>query len=107
AEPAGEEELAIALLAKLSRVFLLVPLCFVLIFWIKNKTTGSKEERAKVSFPYFLLGFIAMSLFGSYGIGTIVNISSTSLDFISEGTTFLLVAAMLVLGVNVRLQAIS
>lgn len=106
AEPAGEEELAIALLAKLSRVFLLVPLCFVLIFWIKHKTTGSKEERAKVSFPYFLLGFIAVSLFGSYGIGTIVDISSTSLDFISEGTTFLLTAAMVGLGVNVSLQAI-
>src|SRR5699024_12293942 len=90
AEPAGEEELAIALLAKLSRVFLLVPLCFVLIFWVKHKTTGSKEERAKVSFQYFLLGFIAVSLFGSYVIGTIVDNSSTSLDFIGEGSTFLL-----------------
>lgn len=96
----------IALLAKLSRVFLLVPLCFILIFWVKNKTTGSKEERTQVSFPYFLLGFIAMSLFGSYGIGTIIDISFASLDIISEGTTFLLSAAMVGLGVNVSLQAI-
>src|SRR5699024_1840405 len=54
AEPAGEEELATALLAKISRVFLLVTLLFVLIFWVKHKTPVRKEERAKVSSPCYL-----------------------------------------------------
>lgn len=108
AEPAGESELAMALLAKLTRVFLLVPLCFVLIFWLKQRTAknGGTTQKNKVPFPYFLLGFIVMSLFGSYGIGNIVTVSAQSMEFISQVTTFLLSAAMVGLGLNVSLAAI-
>ena len=38
--PAGQDALAMALLAKLGRVFLLVPLCFVLMYVMKRKGKG-------------------------------------------------------------------
>src|SRR5699024_5295686 len=68
AAPAGDEALAVALLAKLGRVFLLVPLCFILIFVMQRKNKQA-DTTTKVSFPWFLLGFIMMSILGSYVLG--------------------------------------
>lgn len=106
AEPAGDNNLAMALLAKLSRVFLLVPLSFVLIFWMKNKLSKDKTSKVKISFPYFLLGFIAMSLYGSYFLNDTSTILFLSMEKINFITTFLLAAAMVGLGLNVSLQTI-
>src|SRR5699024_2828612 len=66
--PAGEDGLAIALLAKLGRVFLLVPLCFIFIYIMKRKTKD-EEADAKIEFPWFLVGFIILSILGSYVFG--------------------------------------
>ena len=54
-------------------------------------------------FPWFLIGFILMSLFGSYVLGSIIPISSNVMDNISTITTWLLTAAMVGLGLNVNL----
>lgn len=102
----GEDSLAIALLAKLGRVFLLIPLCFILMYIMKRKNTDDESSDAKVAFPWFLIGFIAMSLIGSYVIGPVVSVPSNVLDGISEFTTWCLTAAMVGLGLNVSLQAI-
>lgn len=105
AEPAGEEALGMALLAKLGRVFLLVPLCFILIFWMRRKKAGKAGETAsKVKFPYFLIGFIAMSLFGSYVLGEWIPVTDSFMGGISFATTFILTAAMVGLGLNVSLK---
>jgi uncharacterized integral membrane protein (TIGR00698 family) len=101
--PAGPNVLAIALLAKLGRVLLLIPVCFILMFWMKRKDAGS-ENKAKIEFPWFLIGFIAMSLFGSYILGQSVHVSKSVLDFISNATTFILTSAMVGLGLNVSLN---
>ncbi|MFC4023883.1 YeiH family protein [Oceanobacillus longus] len=107
AEPAGEEALAIALLAKLGRVFLLVPLCFVLIFWVKNRKSVDGTDNTKVKFPMFLLGFIAMSLFGSYVLGDLVPVTDNVMGVISFATTFILTSAMVGLGLNVSLKDVK
>jgi uncharacterized integral membrane protein (TIGR00698 family) len=101
--PAGPDGLAIALLAKLGRVLLLVPLCFILMYWVKRKNTDDTEE-AKIEFPWFLIGFILMSLFGSYVLGKSIPISKGALDGISTATTFILTSAMVGLGLNVSLR---
>ncbi|MBP1948017.1 YeiH family protein [Virgibacillus litoralis] len=101
AEPAGEDALAIALLAKLGRVFLLVPLCFILIFWMRNR---NDDGNTKVSFPWFLIGFIGMSLFGSYILGDIIPVTDGTMNAVSRITTFILTAAMVGLGLNVSLK---
>ncbi|RLL46677.1 putative sulfate exporter family transporter [Oceanobacillus piezotolerans] len=105
AEPAGEEALAMALLAKLGRVFLLVPLCFVLIYWMRHRKKGQAEE-AKVSFPWFLLGFIAMSIVGTYVLGDWIPVSNGFLDSTDLITTFVLTSAMVGLGLNVNLKEV-
>lgn len=104
AAPAGEEALAIGLLGKLGRVFLLVPLCFALMYIVKRKRTTVQEEETKVEFPWFLIGFIMMSLLGSYVLGVSIPVSVETMDTISSLTTWCLTAAMVGLGLNVNLR---
>lgn len=104
ADPAGEDALAIALLAKLGRVFLLVPLCFIFIFIMKRKAKGSSTSQTKVEFPYFLLGFIVLSILGSYVFGQSIPVSEQMMEIIYSLTTWLLTAAMVGLGLNVSLK---
>lgn len=104
AAPAGEDALAIALLAKLGRVFLLVPLCFILIYFMKRKSKGTAGEDAKIEFPWFLVGFILLSVFGSYVLGHSIPVSDNVMDGISTATTWILTAAMVGLGLSVSLK---
>jgi uncharacterized integral membrane protein (TIGR00698 family) len=104
AAPAGEDALAIGLLAKLGRVFLLVPLCFIFIYFMKRKSKDAQDEQSKVAFPWFLVGFIAMSILGSYVFGHSIPMSAGTMEGISIATTWILTAAMVGLGLNVSLQ---
>ncbi|GHH99580.1 YeiH family protein [Neobacillus kokaensis] len=101
--PAGPDGLAIALLAKLGRVLLLIPLCFILMYWMKRKNAGNAGD-TKIEFPWFLIGFILMSLFGSYVLGKSIPVSKAVMDGIATATTFILTAAMVGLGLNVSLR---
>lgn len=103
AAPGGQDALAIGLLAKLGRVFLLVPLCFLFMYIMKRKGSGDKSSDTKVEFPWFLMGFIIMSIIGSYVIGATIPVSSDFINGISELTTWCLTAAMVGLGLNVSL----
>lgn len=102
AAPAGQDGLAIGLLAKLGRVFLLVPLCFVLMYWMKRK--GTSHSDAKIEFPWFLAGFIIMSVLGSYALGKYIPASSSVMNGVSDVTTFILTMVMTGLGLNVSLS---
>ena len=104
AAPGGQDALAIGLLAKLGRVFLLVPLCFLFMYMMKRKGSGDENSDTKVEFPWFLIGFIIMSIIGSYVIGTTIQVSSDFINGISELTTWCLTAAMVGLGLNVSLE---
>jgi len=102
AEPGGANALATGLLAKLGRVFLLVPLCLLLIGW--KKRSGTFQSGTKVEFPWFMVGFIAMSVIGSYVLGDYIPVSASVLDGVSVVTTVLLSMAMVGLGLNVNLK---
>ncbi len=104
AEPAGDDALAIALLAKLSRVLLLVPVAFIYIYVMNRKNKQSHATQNKVPFPWFLLGFIATSILGSYVLGQSIPAPPNVMEFIYNITTWLLTAAMVGLGLNVHLQ---
>lgn len=94
---AGPDALSIGLLAKLGRVFLLIPLSFILSFWMRRK--NSQEAAKSAPFPWFLIGFLATSIIGTY-FHIPKNIISEISDVIGP---FLLAAAMVGLGLNVNL----
>lgn len=103
--PAGEDALALALLAKLGRVLLLVPLCFLLLFWVRRKQ-GSREDgaTARIEVPWFLFGFLLMSLLGTYGLPQGSEWVVSLMEAVKQITVFLLAMAMVGLGVNVSLR---
>ncbi|WP_198297590.1 YeiH family protein [Domibacillus aminovorans] len=103
AAPGGQDALAIGLLAKLGRVFLLVPLCFIFMYAMKKKISGDKSSDAKVEFPWFLIGFMIMSMIGSYVLGVSNPVSDEWLNGISILTAWCLTSAMVGLGLNVSL----
>ncbi len=102
AVPAGQDVLAHALLAKLARVFLLIPVCFILMLWMKKK--GKMEGEAKFEFPWFLIGFIVMSFVGTYIMGQEVLVSKSIMSDIAAFTSFLLTMSMTGLGLNISLK---
>lgn len=104
ATPAGQDGLAIGLLAKLGRVLLLVPLCFLLMYGMKR--TGQIQGGAKIEFPWFLIGFLAMSVLGSYVLGSLIPVTASFQNGVAQVTTFVLTMAMVGLGLNVNLRAL-
>jgi uncharacterized integral membrane protein (TIGR00698 family) len=112
ASPAGSEALTDGMLAKLCRVALLIPLCFAIVCVTKHRNrTQNRGDLAtpssnsvKFPFPWFLLGFIAMSLFGSYTLPVLVPETDNLLHGLSLITTLLLGMAMAGLGLNVSLR---
>jgi uncharacterized integral membrane protein (TIGR00698 family) len=103
--PAGEGALAVALLAKLGRVCMLIPLCLLLTYWINRKRAKKGEDgdgvQAKAAFPWFLLGFVVTSLMGTY-----FHLPKELLQYLTTLSTFLLTAAMVGLGLNVSFHAV-
>ncbi|AHF06584.1 YeiH family protein [Desulfitobacterium metallireducens] len=101
AGPVGSDALAEALLAKLGRVFLLIPISLILTLWVRHNSKGNSETTQTASFPWFLIGFILTSLIGSY-----LPIPTRVLDSLTTLSSFLLVAAMVGLGLNVHLASL-
>ncbi|QKG85243.1 putative sulfate exporter family transporter [Kroppenstedtia pulmonis] len=98
--PAGEDAVALALLAKLGRVLLLVPLCFLIILWRRRK--GHNESSSKVAFPWFLVGFVATCLIGSY-----MAIPKAMIENLGVASSFLLASAMVGLGLNIHIGSLK
>lgn len=99
----GEDVLALAFLAKLGRVFLLIPLCFVFLYWVQ-KNQATNQKKAKVEYPWFLAGFIFMSFVGTYLFGNHVPVSNSLLAVINKVTTLILAMAMVGLGLQVNVK---
>lgn len=70
----------------------------------KNKTTS--DDETKIEFPWFLIGFIIMSLFGSYVLGNYITVPTSIMNGVSFFTSFILTMAMIGLGLNVSLKAL-
>src|SRR5699024_185296 len=92
------------MLARLGRVLLLVPFCFILIAIMNHKNKGKATTKTKIEFPWFLVGFIILSMFGTYVSGESVILPESFMDFTFNATTWILTAAMVGLGLNVNLR---
>lgn len=91
-----------ATMVKLTRTLSIIPV--VLIFAVintrlKQKATGESQEKAKIKFtklfPWFILGFLALTVVNSTGI--VPHIVSSSAKDISK---FIMVSALAAIGLN-------
>lgn len=96
----GDDGMAMALLSKLSRVFLLIPVSFIIMYMISKKNHTNRE--GKVDIPYFLLFFIAVTVINSF-----IYIPDQIRAIIDQLTTLFMVMAMVGLGLSVSLKAIK
>src|SRR5699024_6409411 len=92
----GDDGMAMALLSKLSRVFLLIPVSFIIMYFVAKKQHSKTEE--KVDIPYFLILVAILNSFVAIPIGL--------RDFIDQFTSLLMVMAMVGLGLSVSLRSI-
>lgn len=88
-----------AVIVKMTRVMLLVPLLLALSVYIsrkKNVIEASGEKR-KISIPWFAVGFIGVALFNSFAL-----LPAQAVSAINYFDTFLLTMAMTALGLETR-----
>ncbi|MDR4947507.1 YeiH family protein [Neobacillus cucumis] len=103
AAPGGKDAVDIAVIVKLTRVALLVPVAIMIGFWtnrVNRSQSGKKNKPWKsIPIPWFILGFLAMSALNSMGI------LSTSFTNNLVLIAYLLIAmAMAGLGLNVDVE---
>ncbi|MCM1293429.1 MAG: YeiH family protein [Bacteroides sp.] len=91
----GEDIAAVAIIVKMIRVMLLIPVLFVLGAWVAMKSRGAttKNSGGKVAIPWFALGFLAVIAFNSFDL-----LPAGVVDTIEYIDTFLLTMAMVALG---------
>ncbi|MDT2046321.1 MULTISPECIES: YeiH family protein [Bacillaceae] len=104
AMPAGQEALSLAIIAKLGRVLWLIPLSCLFVLFMKRKE--KQETSTVIKFPWFLVGFLLMSIFNSYILERYVYIPNAIVSTIPTLTTFLLTMAMVGLGLNVNIKTL-
>ena len=96
------DSINIATIMKLARVLMLVPASiFIAIWWNARHSKVENGGKHKISFPWFMLGFIAASVIGTY-IPFITDHAST---LVEAGYVFLGMA-MAALGINVNFKVI-
>ncbi|UXV43381.1 YeiH family protein [Staphylococcus simulans] len=98
---AGEASLKIGLLAKLGRVFLLIPVSLILLAIMKYKSQHS-AQKAKIEIPYFLFGFFIAALINTY-----LPLPEPLMAVLNFLATLLIIMAMVGLGLNVALKDIK
>ena len=93
----------IATIMKLSRVLMLVFAAIIIaVWWDKNHSEMPADGKRKVSFPWFMLGFIGASI-----IGTFVPFIGAIAPNLVEFAYIVLGMAMAALGINVNFSAIA
>ncbi len=98
AAPGGKAAVDIAVIVKLTRVALLVPVAIFIGIWTNRSQNGGKEAFSwrAIPIPWFIFGFLAVSAVNSIGI-----VSVTVANQVVEIAYMLLAMAMAGLGLNV------
>ena len=99
----GPEISDVAVIVKMIRVMLLVPVLLVLGYWVAisavtQGVTGT-AAKGKVAVPWFALGFLAVIGFNSFGL-----LPQSAVDVINYIDTFLLTMAMVALGAETSID---
>ena len=93
----------IATIMKLSRVLMLVFAAIIIaIWWDKNHSQMPSDGKRKISFPWFMLGFIGASIIGTF-VPFIATITPQLVDF----AYIVLGMATAALGITVNFSALA
>ncbi len=97
----GPEVSNVAIIVKMIRVMLLVPVLLVLGYWVARQARrdGTSGKGGKVSIPWFALGFLAVIGFNSFDLLPVEVV-----DVINYIDTFLLTMAMVALGAETSID---
>nr|WP_255639792.1 putative sulfate exporter family transporter [Aquibacillus saliphilus] len=99
--PGGDVSSEMAILVKMGRVALLIPVAIILgsIFAYKNRSKENKGKRElkNLPIPWFIFGFLAMSMVNSTGI-----LPDRLIDFLIAVSILLLSMAMAGLGLSIN-----
>ncbi|MHD0397853.1 YeiH family protein [Staphylococcus simulans] len=98
---AGEASLKMGLLAKLGRVFLLIPVSLILLAIMKYKAQHH-AQRTAIEMPYFLFGFMIAAIIHTY-----LPLPQPLMFVLNTLATLLIIMAMVGLGLNVALKDIQ
>ena len=90
----------LAVIVKLTRTLMIVPVTLVLAIYTSKKTAGNKKGSYSIIkiFPWFVLGFVAASV-----VNTFVALPSGMGSFLSQAGKFVIVMAMAAIGLNTNL----
>lgn len=90
----------LAVIVKLTRTLMIVPITLVLAFYISRRETHISESSYKLSkiFPWFVLGFVAASI-----ISTFLPIPAEAGRLLVQIGKFMIVMAMAAIGLNTNI----
>lgn len=98
----GPDVANVAIIVKMIRVMLLVPVLLVLGWWVARRAARSAEggaSKGKVAIPWFAVGFLAVIGFNSFDL-----LPMPVVDAINYIDTFLLTMAMAALGAETSID---
>lgn len=94
----------VAIIVKMIRVMMLVPVLLSLGYWVamqrrNSQETASSGSKGKVTIPWFALGFLGVIFFNSFNL-----LPASVVDIINYIDTFLLTMAMVALGAETSID---
>ncbi|MCC8063192.1 MAG: YeiH family protein [Rikenellaceae bacterium] len=105
----GQEVADTAIIVKMIRVILLVPVLLIISFTIsrvrarklqkRGSVSATDSEKGKVSIPWFAIGFLGVIAFNSFGL-----LPAGVIDWIKKLDVFLLTMAMTALGAETSIE---
>lgn len=97
----GEDIAKVAIIVKMIRVMLLVPVLLILGYWVARRASKSNTDggKGKVAIPWFAVGFLAVIGFNSFNL-----LPQAVVDVINYIDTFLLTMAMAALGAETSID---
>jgi len=91
----------IATIVKMTRILMLLPLVFILIFIFSDKSKSDKGKLKKPMIPMFIIGFVLFSLLSSFAI-----IPHDQVKIIAKISHYFLITAMAGVGIKIKFQNI-
>ncbi|WP_235549376.1 MULTISPECIES: YeiH family protein [unclassified Paenibacillus] len=98
--PGGDISSETAILVKLGRVALLIPVALILGYFYRTgeRTETDKKSLKNLPIPWFIFGFLAMSLVNTTGL-----LPSSVIHFLIAASVFLMSIAMAGLGLSINM----